>query len=72
MKSSTLKHTLTIMTRTGEHRVYEWYPQLPRRDYKFISVVPTARPTMGQTFALECEFERWLAREQATGQQKLL
>lgn len=66
-----IKNLGTLNINSREWRIFEYYPQPPRRDYKFISVVPVDRPTCGITFALEHEFEKWLDQQQAPIQRSL-
>lgn len=66
--SKTIKTLGTLTIHGAQWRIYEFYPQAPRRDYKFISAVPVERPTCGITFALEIDFERWLDQQQAPRQ----
>lgn len=67
----TIKTIGTLTINGTDWRIFEYYPQPPRRDYKFISAVPVARPTCGITFALETDFEHWLEQQQAPGQRAL-
>jgi hypothetical protein len=64
----TIKTVGTINVRGTEWRLFEYYPQAPRHDYKFMRAVPVKRPQDGITFALEIDFERWLEQQQAPGQ----